>query len=150
MTQFIAPVLADAEEELERSLRPRTLDDFVVECPWHGSRFDVRTGQVVGPPARTPIRSYPVAVEGGKIWVDLPRTALLVKDAEPVEGVHDPVDDGRSIDCESVFTEILLECRESVPEHRARLRETNPWSAPRAVHPQRLAEIDEPHVAVME
>ena len=29
MTQFLAPVLADAEEELERSLRPRTLDDFI-------------------------------------------------------------------------------------------------------------------------
>jgi len=29
VTQFLAPVLADAEEELERSLRPRTLDDFV-------------------------------------------------------------------------------------------------------------------------
>jgi Holliday junction DNA helicase RuvB len=29
MTQFLAPVQADAEEELERSLRPRTLDDFV-------------------------------------------------------------------------------------------------------------------------
>jgi holliday junction DNA helicase RuvB len=29
MTQFLAPVLADSEEELELSLRPRTLDDFV-------------------------------------------------------------------------------------------------------------------------
>ena len=29
MTQFLAPVLADAEEEVERSLRPRTLGDFV-------------------------------------------------------------------------------------------------------------------------
>jgi Holliday junction DNA helicase RuvB len=29
MTQFLAPVLGDAEEELERSLRPRTLSDFV-------------------------------------------------------------------------------------------------------------------------
>ena len=29
MTQFLAPVLADAEEEVERSLRPRTLADFV-------------------------------------------------------------------------------------------------------------------------
>jgi Holliday junction DNA helicase RuvB len=29
MTQFLAPVLDDAEEELERSLRPRTLSDFV-------------------------------------------------------------------------------------------------------------------------
>jgi holliday junction DNA helicase RuvB len=29
MSQFLVPVLADAEEELERSLRPRTLSDFV-------------------------------------------------------------------------------------------------------------------------
>jgi holliday junction DNA helicase RuvB len=29
MSQFLAPVLADAEEELERSLRPRELSDFV-------------------------------------------------------------------------------------------------------------------------
>jgi holliday junction DNA helicase RuvB len=29
MTQFLAPVLADAEEEVERSLRPRRLGDFV-------------------------------------------------------------------------------------------------------------------------
>ena len=29
MTQFLAPVIGDAEEELERSLRPRTLSDFV-------------------------------------------------------------------------------------------------------------------------
>ena len=29
MSQFLAPVLADAEEELERSLRPRTFSDFV-------------------------------------------------------------------------------------------------------------------------
>jgi len=47
-------------------------DAFVVECPLHGSRFDVRTGQVVGPPARTPVRSYPAGVEGGRIWVELP------------------------------------------------------------------------------
>jgi len=48
------------------------LDKFVVQCPWHGSRFDVRTGQVVGPPARKPVRFYPVRIDGGKIWVDLP------------------------------------------------------------------------------
>src|SRR6185369_8717399 len=29
VTQFLAPILADAEEELERSLRPRSLGDFV-------------------------------------------------------------------------------------------------------------------------
>jgi nitrite reductase/ring-hydroxylating ferredoxin subunit len=48
------------------------LDGFVVQCPWHGSRFDVRTGAVVGPPARTPVAAYPVTVETGKVWVDMP------------------------------------------------------------------------------
>jgi 3-phenylpropionate/trans-cinnamate dioxygenase ferredoxin subunit/naphthalene 1,2-dioxygenase system ferredoxin subunit len=48
------------------------VDDLVVECPWHGSRFDVRTGQVVGPPARTPVRSYRATLEGGRVWVELP------------------------------------------------------------------------------
>jgi|SRR5881409_656983 len=48
------------------------LNAFVVTCPLHGSRFDVRTGQVVGPPARTPVRSYPVTVQDGRIWADLP------------------------------------------------------------------------------
>jgi nitrite reductase/ring-hydroxylating ferredoxin subunit len=48
------------------------LDGFVVQCPWHGSRFDVRTGAVVGPPARTPVKAYSVSVEGGRIWAEVP------------------------------------------------------------------------------
>ncbi len=48
-----------------------SLRDSVVTCPWHGSRFDVRSGEVVGPPARTPVRSYPATVDGGRIWVEL-------------------------------------------------------------------------------
>ena len=44
----------------------------IVQCPWHGSRFDVTSGSVVGPPARKPVRSYPVTIEDGKIVIDLP------------------------------------------------------------------------------
>lgn len=43
----------------------------VVTCPWHGSRFDVRTGQVISPPARKPTWAYPVQVEGYEIRVAL-------------------------------------------------------------------------------
>lgn len=46
-----------------------TLDDHRIECPRHGARFDVRTGQVVCLPAPLPIPTYPVKVEDGKIWV---------------------------------------------------------------------------------
>src|SRR2546428_9544148 len=28
------------------------LQGSVIQCPWHGSRFDVTSGNVVGPPAR--------------------------------------------------------------------------------------------------
>lgn len=48
------------------------IDGHVVECPWHGSRFDIRSGQVVGPPARVPVRSYPCTVAGGRISVEVP------------------------------------------------------------------------------
>jgi nitrite reductase/ring-hydroxylating ferredoxin subunit len=36
----------------------------VIECPWHGSRFDVTTGAVVRGPAREAIKTYQVVVDG--------------------------------------------------------------------------------------
>lgn len=47
-----------------------SLHDAVIQCPWHGSRFDVRSGEAVGPPAPTPVRSYPVTIDGGKVWIE--------------------------------------------------------------------------------
>jgi nitrite reductase/ring-hydroxylating ferredoxin subunit len=49
-----------------------SLNVHVVTCPWHGSRFDVRTGQVVGPPASSPVHANTVIVENGRIFVELP------------------------------------------------------------------------------
>jgi nitrite reductase/ring-hydroxylating ferredoxin subunit len=31
-----------------------------VQCPWHGSQFDVRTGAVKCGPAETPLKIYPI------------------------------------------------------------------------------------------
>ncbi len=47
------------------------LKQFVVTCPFHGSRFDVRSGQVLGGPATKPVPSYPVTVEGGRVFADV-------------------------------------------------------------------------------
>jgi len=41
---------------------------FEVECPRHGARFDLRTGEVTKPPAHEPIASFPVHEEDGAIW----------------------------------------------------------------------------------
>src|SRR5207245_9136646 len=43
-----------------------TLREFVVQCPWHGSRFDIRSGQVVGRPARSAVRAPQTPAESGQ------------------------------------------------------------------------------------
>ena len=48
-----------------------TFDGLQIECPRHGARFDVRTGQVKCFPAVIPITSYPVKVEGSDVLVDV-------------------------------------------------------------------------------
>jgi nitrite reductase/ring-hydroxylating ferredoxin subunit len=42
-----------------------------VTCPWHGAQFDVRTGGVLGPPAATGVKSYPVKVTGKDIVIEI-------------------------------------------------------------------------------
>ena len=42
-----------------------------VTCPWHGARFDIKTGQVLGPPAPQGVPSYPVRVVGQDIEVEV-------------------------------------------------------------------------------
>jgi 3-phenylpropionate/trans-cinnamate dioxygenase ferredoxin component len=43
----------------------------VVECPWHGAHFDLRTGAAVTLPAIRPVNRYKVRVEGDCIEVEL-------------------------------------------------------------------------------
>ena len=46
-------------------------DECVVECPRHGSRFDLKTGNPTNLPAYVPIDTFPVTVEGGVIRVEV-------------------------------------------------------------------------------
>ncbi|MFZ0829655.1 MAG: Rieske 2Fe-2S domain-containing protein [Thermoplasmata archaeon] len=43
-----------------------------VTCPWHGSQFDLDTGQVVRGPAVTPVKSFAARVEGDVLVVETP------------------------------------------------------------------------------
>jgi uncharacterized membrane protein/nitrite reductase/ring-hydroxylating ferredoxin subunit len=47
----------------------------IVQCPWHGSQFDCRSGRVKAGPAEQPIEAYPVKEEQGRILLTLHRTA---------------------------------------------------------------------------
>ena len=42
-----------------------------VTCPLHGARFDIRTGEVVGPPAVQGVARYRVRVTGPDIEVEM-------------------------------------------------------------------------------
>ncbi len=45
-----------------------------VQCPWHGSQFDVRSGRVVAGPASTKIETYKAEVRNGEVYVSPNRT----------------------------------------------------------------------------
>jgi len=46
-------------------------DDCTIECPLHGSRFDLRTGAVLSLPAYEPIATYPVRVDDEDVLVEI-------------------------------------------------------------------------------
>lgn len=47
------------------------VEDDAIECWRHGSRFDLRTGEVLNPPAVKPVRVYPVRVADAQVQVDV-------------------------------------------------------------------------------
>jgi nitrite reductase/ring-hydroxylating ferredoxin subunit len=49
------------------------LEGEIVTCPWHFSRFNVRTGDIVDSPAEEPVQVYAVRVEDGEIYVGGPQ-----------------------------------------------------------------------------
>ena len=50
----------------------RLCGDAELECPWHGSRFDVRTGQVTQGPAKVKLKTFETRVVDGVIQVRVP------------------------------------------------------------------------------
>ena len=42
-----------------------------VICPWHGSRFNVKTGAVITPPAPQGVKSFPVRIVGDAVEVEI-------------------------------------------------------------------------------
>lgn len=49
------------------------VEDGSIECWRHGSRFDLRTGDVLNPPALKPVMVYPARVVDAEVQVDVGR-----------------------------------------------------------------------------
>lgn len=57
-----------SHEDFELSAGPFDPVTGTIECVLHGSRFDVRNGHALNPPAYAPVAQLPVKVEEGAVW----------------------------------------------------------------------------------
>src|ERR671934_160315 len=55
------------------SLAGGTMICGTVQCPWHGSQFDARTGSVKAGPAKEGIKTYRVEERGSELRLVLPQ-----------------------------------------------------------------------------
>lgn len=65
--QFFA--IHDTCTHAQASLSEGSVEGGVVTCPWHGARFDLKTGKNLGMPAPTPVEAYVLKIEGDVIKV---------------------------------------------------------------------------------
>jgi naphthalene 1,2-dioxygenase ferredoxin component len=47
------------------------LDGHEIECPLHQGKFDVRSGQPICDPVTEAVRSYPVRIDGQRVFLQL-------------------------------------------------------------------------------
>jgi nitrite reductase/ring-hydroxylating ferredoxin subunit len=45
------------------------IEDGLIECPLHQGSFDIRTGKAVSIPCKEDVRTYPVKVEAGAVFL---------------------------------------------------------------------------------
>lgn len=43
-----------------------------VVCPWHGSEFELQSGDILKGPARRCLKTFPVGVRDGQVFVGMP------------------------------------------------------------------------------
>lgn len=63
--------IGDRCSHAEASLAEGEVWDGAVECPRHGSEFDLATGAPSSLPATTPVPVYEVSVEDGSVFLTL-------------------------------------------------------------------------------
>jgi nitrite reductase/ring-hydroxylating ferredoxin subunit len=52
------------------SLSEGYIEGDIVECNFHNGQFNIKTGEVVAPPCMVPVKTYPVIVEAGKVFIE--------------------------------------------------------------------------------
>lgn len=55
----------------DQNLEDGLVIDCVIECPLHGGRFDICTGKALSAPVSVDLKTYPVRVENGRVFVQV-------------------------------------------------------------------------------
>jgi ethylbenzene dioxygenase ferredoxin subunit len=50
-------------------------DGDIIECPFHGGSFDIKSGAAKAFPCQVAIATYPVEIDGGWVCIDKPEGA---------------------------------------------------------------------------
>ena len=64
-------VIGDTCSHADVSLSGGEVEDCAIECPKHGSAFDLRTGAALSLPAVRPVPTYEASVVDGDVRVEL-------------------------------------------------------------------------------
>ena len=63
--------ISDRCSHADVSLSEGEVEDCAIECPKHGSAFDLRTGQPLSRPAVRAVPSYAIEIVEGEVMVEL-------------------------------------------------------------------------------
>lgn len=55
----------------QASLAEGLVEDGLIICPFHLGSFAIDTGEAVGPPCYTALKTYPVSIEGDRVFIDI-------------------------------------------------------------------------------
>jgi 3-phenylpropionate/trans-cinnamate dioxygenase ferredoxin component len=85
--------ISDVCSHAEVALSDGEIDGSTVECWLHGSRFDVRTGKPLGPPATRAVPVYDVRFDGDDVYLssapsDVSATSISGSSADDQESVR--------------------------------------------------------------
>lgn len=67
--------IADTCSHSDASLSEGDVTDFKIECWLHGAEFDLRSGEVVTPPASIPVEVFEVNREGDNVIISSRKSA---------------------------------------------------------------------------
>jgi nitrite reductase/ring-hydroxylating ferredoxin subunit len=63
-------VTADSCTHLQASLGEEgSLEGHIIQCTWHNGKFDIRTGVVLAPPCPAALKTYPVTIRDGSVFI---------------------------------------------------------------------------------